>query len=316
MIAASGMLNVLPSVQRIKIGVVSGPGIARTSGSTSYSVHVLIDGELDKTVPSNLTAEDLAELRMRGASPAGPPPATPAAGPGRRPARRHGHRGRPRRRRQRQRRPGRAHSRSAPELARRTGHAAPRRPPGPRRRRRRPGQNPARPIPAATAASSAAPGSPPPAARPSTRPDQRPAQGPPRRRHHGHPPMATHRRSYAGKNVTIYVEDTHFRVTCDGARTPCTPEPNNAPSPGGKPRSTPRNLKPCPASPETVNHVLSQTVKQVLRPHTTTRVIASTSRTVIAAGSSRRRSSAQPKSSTSSSISPSGRYASKTPRVT
>ena len=47
-----------------------------------------------------------------------------------------------------------------------------------------------------------------------------------------------------------------------------------------------------------------------------TRVIAITSRTVIAAGSSRRRSSAQPKSSTSSSISPSGRCASKMPRVT
>jgi hypothetical protein len=42
-------------------------------------VHVLVDGEFDRTVASNLTAEDLLELRLRGANPAGPPLATPAA---------------------------------------------------------------------------------------------------------------------------------------------------------------------------------------------------------------------------------------------
>jgi hypothetical protein len=41
-------------------------------------VHVLIGGELIKTVPSSLTAEDLEALRMRGASPAGPPSAAPS----------------------------------------------------------------------------------------------------------------------------------------------------------------------------------------------------------------------------------------------
>jgi len=34
--------------------------------------------QLVKTVPSSLGAEDLAALRMRGASPAGPPPAAPS----------------------------------------------------------------------------------------------------------------------------------------------------------------------------------------------------------------------------------------------
>ena len=43
-----------------------------------FTVHVLIGGQLVKTVPSSLDAEDLAELRMRGAAPAGPPPALPA----------------------------------------------------------------------------------------------------------------------------------------------------------------------------------------------------------------------------------------------
>jgi len=41
-------------------------------------VHVLIGGQLVKTVPSSLSAEDLTTLRMRRARPAGPPPAAPA----------------------------------------------------------------------------------------------------------------------------------------------------------------------------------------------------------------------------------------------
>ena len=43
-----------------------------------FTVHVLIGGQLVKTVPSSLDAQDLATLKMRGASPAGPPPAAPA----------------------------------------------------------------------------------------------------------------------------------------------------------------------------------------------------------------------------------------------
>jgi hypothetical protein len=42
------------------------------------TVHVTIGGQLVKTVASGLGPEDLAELRMRGAAPAGPPPALPA----------------------------------------------------------------------------------------------------------------------------------------------------------------------------------------------------------------------------------------------
>ena len=41
-------------------------------------MHVLIGGQLVKTVPSCLDAEDLATLKLRGASPAGPPPAAPS----------------------------------------------------------------------------------------------------------------------------------------------------------------------------------------------------------------------------------------------
>lgn len=43
-----------------------------------HSVHILIDAQLVRTLPSNLPTEDLHELRLRGAVPAGPPPADPA----------------------------------------------------------------------------------------------------------------------------------------------------------------------------------------------------------------------------------------------
>jgi hypothetical protein len=39
------------------------------------SVQLLYQGQLIKTVPSNLSAADLHELRQRGAQPAGPQPA-------------------------------------------------------------------------------------------------------------------------------------------------------------------------------------------------------------------------------------------------
>jgi hypothetical protein len=73
-IAASGPLAVIPSVQRISMGPNRGGQRAHV-WVDEYTVHVLIDGELVKTVPSNLDAEDLRNLSMRGARPAGPPPA-------------------------------------------------------------------------------------------------------------------------------------------------------------------------------------------------------------------------------------------------
>ncbi|WP_327584615.1 integrase core domain-containing protein [Nonomuraea sp. NBC_00507] len=76
-IAASGQLNVLPRVQRIRLGEAFAGRQAHV-WADEHNVHVLIDGELVKTVPSNLDADDLHELTLRGAHPAGPPPAVTA----------------------------------------------------------------------------------------------------------------------------------------------------------------------------------------------------------------------------------------------
>jgi len=76
-ISASGVLGVLPAVQRIKMGAPRARQLAHV-WADEFTVHVLIGGQLVKTVPSSLDAEDLTTLRMRGASPAGPPPAAPA----------------------------------------------------------------------------------------------------------------------------------------------------------------------------------------------------------------------------------------------
>jgi transposase InsO family protein len=76
-ISAAGVLSVLPRVQRLKLGPATAGQAARVWADEA-AVHVSIGGQLIKTVPSSLGAEDLAELRMRGAVPAGPPPATPA----------------------------------------------------------------------------------------------------------------------------------------------------------------------------------------------------------------------------------------------
>ena len=73
-ISASG---VLPAVQRIKMGAERAGQFTHVRAD-EFSVHVLIGGQLVKTVPSSLDAEDLATLKMRGAAPAGPPPAAPA----------------------------------------------------------------------------------------------------------------------------------------------------------------------------------------------------------------------------------------------
>jgi transposase InsO family protein len=73
----AGVLSVLPRVQRLKIGQALAGQVARV-WADEVTVHVTAGGQLVKTVPSSLDAEDLAELRMRGAAPAGPPPAMPA----------------------------------------------------------------------------------------------------------------------------------------------------------------------------------------------------------------------------------------------
>jgi len=69
--------GVLPRAQRLKMGPAMAGQVARV-WADEVTVHVIIGGHLVKTVPSSLDAEDLAELRMRGAAPAGPPPAMPA----------------------------------------------------------------------------------------------------------------------------------------------------------------------------------------------------------------------------------------------
>jgi integrase-like protein/Mu transposase-like protein len=76
-ISPAGVLSVLPRAQRLKMGKALAGEVARV-WADEVTVHVLIGGKPAKTVPSALDAEDLAELRMRGAAPAGPPPATPA----------------------------------------------------------------------------------------------------------------------------------------------------------------------------------------------------------------------------------------------
>jgi len=73
------VLGVILAVRRIKLGVERTGQLAR-QWADQFTVHVLIGGLLVKTVPSILNAEDLATLKVRGASPAGPPPAAPAPG--------------------------------------------------------------------------------------------------------------------------------------------------------------------------------------------------------------------------------------------
>ena len=76
-ISPAGLRAVLPRVQRIRMGQERAGQVARVWADES-TVHVTIGGQVVKTVASGLGPEDLAELRMRGAAPAGPPPALPA----------------------------------------------------------------------------------------------------------------------------------------------------------------------------------------------------------------------------------------------
>ena len=225
-----------------------------------FTVHVLIGGQLVKTVPSSLSAEDLATLKMRGAAPAGPPPAAPApakagALPGGtvievdRTVDGNG-----------DRRPGRSPAQDRRRAGPPPGHPAARRAPHPRHLRRRPGQDPAQPRSRPPAAASyAAPGSPRPrcpppapgrsassARSPKTASSWSPASG-----CASAPPTPARSSPSTSRTPTSASPAT-------APRSPCTPAPSSGPSPGGKPRSTPRKPSACPASPEPVSHVVSR----------------------------------------------------------
>lgn len=77
-VTASGHVGVLPRVQRIKLGAQHTGRKVRV-WVDEHTVHILLDGDLVKTAASALDAGNLRELSMRGAVPAGPPPAAPAA---------------------------------------------------------------------------------------------------------------------------------------------------------------------------------------------------------------------------------------------
>ncbi|MFJ1530882.1 integrase core domain-containing protein [Streptomyces mirabilis] len=74
---ASGQVSIIPSVQRIRLGAERA-GLRARMWVDESTVHVLVNGEVVNPVPSNLDAEHLHQLKLRGARPAGPPPALPA----------------------------------------------------------------------------------------------------------------------------------------------------------------------------------------------------------------------------------------------
>lgn len=84
-IARTGLVSVLPRVQRVKLGPERAGQLARI-WADEHSVHILIGEAPDKTVASNLSPADLNELRLRGARPAGPPPAAASVRSGNLPA--------------------------------------------------------------------------------------------------------------------------------------------------------------------------------------------------------------------------------------
>jgi transposase InsO family protein len=84
-IAASGVLSVLPRVQRVRMSTADAGRLAHV-WADEHSIHILLGGQLVKTVASNLAPADLSELHMRGAAPAGPPPPNAAPRNGRLPA--------------------------------------------------------------------------------------------------------------------------------------------------------------------------------------------------------------------------------------
>jgi len=228
-ISPSGVLAVIPAVQRIKMGAERAGQLAHV-WADEFTVHVLIGGQLARTVPSCLDAEDLAALKMRGAAPAGPPPAAPAprnsgalpggtvievdrSVDGNGVADLAGHR-----------------LKVGPELARRRvtlrldGHLVHVVSDGVL------AKTLPSPVPAADrgkllGARIAAAALPPPAPGPVSVQRKVPRDG---------VIMVTRQRlrvgaTYAGKIVTVHVEDTHFRVTCDGAEISLHPRAEQRP---------------------------------------------------------------------------------------
>ena len=182
-----------------------------------YTVHILIDGQLIKTVPSNLSAEDLRALSMRGARPAGPPPATASvARAGRLPAAtvievdrivdingnaevaEHRLRLGP----------------SSPDAKSRCASTAPHA----RRLQQCARQDAALADPVDQYTKMRGAGSPPVNHRPQQPADQRATQGSQRRRRHGRPPTPTVGRTYCRQDRHHPRRGHPLRVTCDGAQ--------------------------------------------------------------------------------------------------
>lgn len=78
MISPAGVLCGLPRVQRLKLGPARAGQVSRV-WADKVTVHVMIGGQLVKTLPSAPDAEDFAELRMRGAAPGRPAARSPPA---------------------------------------------------------------------------------------------------------------------------------------------------------------------------------------------------------------------------------------------
>ncbi|PIB03468.1 hypothetical protein B1C81_37120 [Streptomyces sp. HG99] len=76
-VAASGHVNLLRD-RRVRVGTRHA-GTRAHVWVDEHTVHIFLGGELTKTTVSHLDAEDLHVLTLRGARPAGPPPATAAA---------------------------------------------------------------------------------------------------------------------------------------------------------------------------------------------------------------------------------------------
>jgi transposase InsO family protein len=79
LVPASGLLNPLPGGQRIRLSPAAAfAGRTVTVWADERSLHVLLDGHLVRTIASRLTLTDLEQLTFQGARRAGPPPAVAA----------------------------------------------------------------------------------------------------------------------------------------------------------------------------------------------------------------------------------------------
>jgi len=74
---AGSQVSIIPSVQCIRLGAGQA-GLRARIRVDENTVHVLVNGKVVKPVPSTLDAEHLHQFKLRGARPAGPPPALPA----------------------------------------------------------------------------------------------------------------------------------------------------------------------------------------------------------------------------------------------